>query len=1658
MEKKELLQADRALKRKREARKWKRLAGVLGCLVVAATVYALMRPASTLERDLICGMEEHQHSVAQGCYVYPHHHGGGCYADGILFSCGNEDAEHVHTVECLSAEAVLQCTSEDAEHVHAVECYAAEPILSCPLTEGVDLDETVTETDVTLLQLVCELPEHTHDENTCYAAEATERGEVTAVAELLDALPTAEAVQEKLDAFTLAEDFTGSDTYLSDLWAQLSAAQAAFDALTEEQQQQLNAEKLTALTAFYVVTEEQPEEGDTFELRATTESGIEIVVSGDNSSLPCPAEEVTLKVAEIQDADAAALQEQALAEEDLTAQLNYLFDITLWRGEEEIQPVGTVNVQFIGVGDEETTGAKVYHIDAEAGEITDMNAIATAEAVTLETEHFSTYAVATVANASNGTVLAIDGNSGNATGGYRVTNYSGHSYLTLRIVGRATAYVGNVSANTMTSTDANMFRFRLDGRNAAGSTALTEYSGQQVASLGNAYAATYLNALSDFSSSVGTADDSGSGRAFAFKEIKIPWDPNSSSNHQFTIWEEAVDSSLFSYDAGRYIVRVDTDREKEGYKLLKFWVRRYETQSASYNDEYSCSTTTGYYDTGTNTLTLMLESGTKYHNSGVSFGNIANQQVYKLSAKMYKGSTSNDDRITGQVKFQLERKDSNGTYSTVSVVETGGTGSYMYVTNANATGATTEIVAKNSSCSNFRVFGLPAGTYKLYETQSPAGFDRAARFAMDTGVELYFGVAGKSNAYGAKSGAELVNGNIPQFSCSFADHTNENSRELALNVLHTRVVSQYRLILSSCGYTGEKNQYTAEGKPDFNAISQHRVQGAQFKLYKKEGDNWLPVYATPGVKSTEYDENATSTSGFTDSYTYKGTSAQEGAVDIFETQYLDRHYTLLLEARLEVLNLPEGVYKIEEVGAPSNKIKGTYMRYPSWVDGYIFEFSPTKVEEYRANPWNPPNAYLTYGSSSAQFWIGHATKMYDLTIPKVDSSTNAGLAGAEFTLSQLNSGRNAPVHVKQNNDGTYTVCSSSATGATTKLTTPATGNLVIKNISDGTYYLTETKAPTDYLLPAGAGATTTFTLPGATGTIVEDVEQKALTAIPNTLYDADNATPTTVTVSGVKLEAYDGGTSAAGIYSNTYVFEMTPVNDEAKALLGTDESGNQKTLTTSIRPRAGGGTHPSGGLPFTFPTLSFSAQNATYTFEITEKSQSTDTITCDNTVYTLTVETGESKYNTTTGSATLLLDTVEVTVPGSGNSASTVYESSADGITSALAVDLYSSMSTATFTNTRTAEGGTNLRTLYINTCEYDSEKLHGVGALITDSRSRYKLQRYVSNTWVDVVVQKSNASTYLYQKDATASDGDDVKLMITGSGTTMIHGLPAGKYKLIQAVKPQGYYASTGWAAGQEIDLTTLGTDGTTQAIKSDNVTIGSLRWGAPIVTVSVINQKVPAVVYLADQDVLNNKQVASSGSKYKLMQVGSNDAAWPVELTTQTGTDGKTEYVYSKNVSSTSLDAATTIELTGSVKLRLPCGKYQLYKVGTPEGYQDDPFWTSSTGGGWGYKFAVYVDGDYEASELTGGWAYPTSAEDILDGTTVKGARSHSGSTWNPTTGALTQGEVLNIRVDHHPVTYTLPETGGAGVWPTVAVGAALVTAASVGLVSVRRRRQRA
>lgn len=246
-----LSNADGVLENKRRRQKWKRLAGVLGCLVMIGTTYVLMRPAETLERELICGMEEHKHSVEQGCYRQ-------IAAEAALPICGWEEGEtgHVHSDECYSEESVLTCTEPESEtHRHEDSCYTTEHIQTCGLMEMKNHTHTedcylpADEDTETEWELICELLEHTHNEE-CYANDAARHIRTEEVAALIDALPSPEEAEARMAELLAAEDTEGYDAYCAELARQVERAGAAYETLTDEQRAQLNTDRLTALHAY----------------------------------------------------------------------------------------------------------------------------------------------------------------------------------------------------------------------------------------------------------------------------------------------------------------------------------------------------------------------------------------------------------------------------------------------------------------------------------------------------------------------------------------------------------------------------------------------------------------------------------------------------------------------------------------------------------------------------------------------------------------------------------------------------------------------------------------------------------------------------------------------------------------------------------------------------------------------------------------------------------------------------------------------------------------------------------------------------------------------------------------------------------------------------------------------------------------------------------------------------------------------------------------------------------------------------------------------------------------------------------------------------------------------------------------------------------------
>ncbi|MDD5907689.1 MAG: fibro-slime domain-containing protein [Clostridia bacterium] len=208
-------------KNHRKNRIWKTAVMVLSSVVVFCTTYALILPAITMNRETICGIEEHIHTEecyqeqetvpqtvlvcspehvrlhthTETCYddsgrsicgyadFVLHTHNEGCYDNSGVLVCGLPEIEahthdescyappHSHDASCYSPQkGALICTTPEGEtHAHTDACFASQQTLVCSLEE-IPAHHHTADCYVETSVLACSLegePDHVHDE-ACY--------------------------------------------------------------------------------------------------------------------------------------------------------------------------------------------------------------------------------------------------------------------------------------------------------------------------------------------------------------------------------------------------------------------------------------------------------------------------------------------------------------------------------------------------------------------------------------------------------------------------------------------------------------------------------------------------------------------------------------------------------------------------------------------------------------------------------------------------------------------------------------------------------------------------------------------------------------------------------------------------------------------------------------------------------------------------------------------------------------------------------------------------------------------------------------------------------------------------------------------------------------------------------------------------------------------------------------------------------------------------------------------------------------------------------------------------------------------------------------------------------------------------------------------------
>ncbi len=103
---------------------------IAAVVVVAATGISMSLPATTATPEVICGLEEHQHTES-------------CYTEETALICGQaESEEHTHTSECYQTTSILTC--QTPEHVHEESCYEQGGTISAQSTDLMTAEITYT--------------------------------------------------------------------------------------------------------------------------------------------------------------------------------------------------------------------------------------------------------------------------------------------------------------------------------------------------------------------------------------------------------------------------------------------------------------------------------------------------------------------------------------------------------------------------------------------------------------------------------------------------------------------------------------------------------------------------------------------------------------------------------------------------------------------------------------------------------------------------------------------------------------------------------------------------------------------------------------------------------------------------------------------------------------------------------------------------------------------------------------------------------------------------------------------------------------------------------------------------------------------------------------------------------------------------------------------------------------------------------------------------------------------------------------------------------------------------------------------------------------------------------------------------------------------------
>lgn len=265
-----LLERARAfLQAQRKKKIWYRLTTSMAAVVVFITTYMLILPAITMERDAVCGLEEHTH--IEECYAESgelicgrtvHEHTDACYEQQDVILENAEDDAAAASSGTGSAGASDSLLLEAVEEVDdpglvSVEKESAEAAVGAATEK-----ETAEETEI--VNYICGMEEHCHTD-ACYAEN--EAGERTIVCGKEEHTHGAECVGAEIETGTEAETEAGT--------AGVTETEIATEAETEHETADVTGTENGTEAETEAVAETETEIGTETATEAGTETAVE---------------------------------------------------------------------------------------------------------------------------------------------------------------------------------------------------------------------------------------------------------------------------------------------------------------------------------------------------------------------------------------------------------------------------------------------------------------------------------------------------------------------------------------------------------------------------------------------------------------------------------------------------------------------------------------------------------------------------------------------------------------------------------------------------------------------------------------------------------------------------------------------------------------------------------------------------------------------------------------------------------------------------------------------------------------------------------------------------------------------------------------------------------------------------------------------------------------------------------------------------------------------------------------------------------------------------------------------------------------------------------------------------------------------------------------